>query len=446
MLPEMMSDLFEGAPLSVSQLNAAAKDLLENRFAGVWVGGEISGLTRAASGHYYFSLKDAYAQVRCALFKHTAMRLAQPLREGAQIEVCGRIGIYEARGDFQITVQEVRQVGLGALFERYERLKRRLEAEGLFDNALKKRLPENPQRVGVVTSLAAAALRDVLTALRRRAPQIAVTVYPAAVQGAGSVQQLAAAITAASERNECDVLIVCRGGGSMEDLWSFNEEPVVRAIAACVLPVVCGVGHETDFTLSDFAADVRAPTPTAAAELVSPDNRVYLKKIAQYGNLLQYLLQQYYQNAAQKTDFLAQRLHHPKQKWTQQQQQLDKAAQWFQAAFAGQMHTKQQRVDWLGEALSRQRPNVHEAQQRLEYAAYALFQGVTGCLNHAGQRLSKQEALLEAISPQSVMQRGFAVVRNQKGEVVRRAGGLQAGQKLNVLFAEGSKNVLVAED
>ena len=266
-----MTELFAPAALTVSELNALARELLESRFAGLWVAGEVSNLTRAASGHYYFSLKDGAAQVRCVMFKFAAQRLAVPLQEGAHIEVAGKISLYEARGEFQITVSQVRQVGLGQLYERYERLKQALQAEGLFDAARKRPLPARPRCIGIVTSLAAAALRDVVSTLRRRAPEIPLVVYPAAVQGAGSERTLAAAIQAAAEHNQADVLIVCRGGGSIEDLWAFNEEILVRAVAASPIPLVSGVGHETDFTLCDFAADLRAPTPTAAAEQSCPD-------------------------------------------------------------------------------------------------------------------------------------------------------------------------------
>lgn len=253
-----MSDFFHSDVLSVSELNAFAKSLLENHLAGLWIAGEVSNLTRAASGHYYFSLKDSRAQVRCAMFKGAAVRLAKPLKEGDHIEVSGKISIYEARGEFQITVNEVRLKGLGQLYEAYERLKAQLQAEGAFAAERKKPLPVRPQCIGIVTSPAAAALRDVVTTLKRRAPEIPVIVYPTPVQGAGSELQIAQAIKTASQRAECDVLIVCRGGGSIEDLWAFNEEPVVRAIESCTVPVVSGVGHETDFTLADFVADMRA--------------------------------------------------------------------------------------------------------------------------------------------------------------------------------------------
>lgn len=440
-----MSDLFAPAALSVSELNAAAKDLLENAFAGIWVAGEVSNLTRAASGHYYFSLKDAGAQVRCVMFKFTAARLPAPLQEGSRIEVSGKISLYEARGEFQITVNEVRQTGLGQLFERYERLKAQLQAEGLFAPERKQALPAKPQTVGIITSLAAAALRDMVTTLRRRAPQLRVIVYPAAVQGAGSKEQLAAAIAEAGRRSEADVLIVGRGGGSIEDLWSFNEEIVVRAIAACPLPVVSAVGHETDFTLADFAADLRAPTPTAAAELVSPNRADMLAALAQKQTQLHQHLQKHYYNAAQKLDFLAQRLRHPRQQLQEQHKQIRQQQQMLAFALRQQLNAKHQLCAQLAQRTAYARPDTAQAQQRLQHIQAALTQNTNQHINRQHERLAAQTRLLDAVSPQHIMQRGFAVVKTSRGKVVDSAGSLKAGQKLQLHFADGNADVQVAQ-
>ena len=326
----IMSDFFAPAALSVSELNAYARQLLEDNLIDLWVGGEVSNLTRAASGHFYFSLKDARAQVRCVLFKGVVQQLSQPLQEGDHIEVAGKISIYEARGEFQITINAVRHKGLGQLYEAYERLKQQLTAEGLFSKERKRPLPVHPKVVGVVTSLAAAALRDVVTTLRRRHSGISVIVYPTAVQGAGSERQIAAAIISANQQALADVLIICRGGGSIEDLWSYNEEIVVRTVADSAIPTVSGVGHETDFTLTDFAADVRAPTPTAAAELVSPDMAQLRHSVTQWQKRIHQLLEQRYYDASQKLDWLARQLKHPQQNWQQQQQQLRDLARLLQ--------------------------------------------------------------------------------------------------------------------
>ena len=257
--------------VTVSELNRRVRELVEGALPLMWVAGEISNFTRAASGHCYFVLKDERAQVRCVFFRHKAARLDFEPENGAQVEVCALPTVYEARGEFQLGVETMRRAGLGALYEAFERLRKKLAEEGLFDIERKRELPPFPRAVGIVTSTAAAALRDVLTTLRRRMPSIPVVIYPAPVQGEGAGNKLAAAVRTASARAEVDVLIVCRGGGSMEDLWEFNSEALVREVARCSVPVVCGVGHETDFTLVDFAADVRAPTPTAAAALAVPD-------------------------------------------------------------------------------------------------------------------------------------------------------------------------------
>lgn len=391
------------ASLSVSELNAIARQLLENQLSGLWIRGEISNLTRASSGHYYFVLKDENAQIRCALFRQNALRLDTPLREGDAIELNGKISIYEARGEYQITVNQIRMLGLGDLHAQFERMKQRLQAEGLFDSARKRRLPEMPRAIGIVSSLAAAALRDVVSTLKRRAPHIPLIVYPTPVQGAGSENQIAQAIELSGQRNEVDVLMICRGGGSIEDLWAFNEEIVVRAIAACPIPTVSGVGHETDFTLADFAADVRAPTPTAAAELVSPHHQEIIQKIKQLQQKNHQHLQQRYQNHCQQLDWLAKQLRHPREQIQQQQQQLNQ----FQAALSHQ-------IMW-------------QIQQK-------------------NQQLQNQTVLLEALSPQHILQRGFAIVQNTRGKVVSASGSLKQGQKLHITFADGMRDVRVIDD
>ena len=256
--------------LRVSALNRSVRDLLEHRLPLAWVAGEVSNFVQARSGHLYFSLKDSAAQVRCVMFRSRGMLLDWQPRDGMQVEVRALVTLYEPRGDFQLNVEFMRPAGLGALYEAFLRLRDKLEREGLFDPSAKRPLPAHPRAIGVITSRAAAALRDVLTTLRRRNPSIPVVVYPTAVQGEGAPAEIVAALAAAGRRGECDVLILCRGGGSIEDLWAFNDERVARAVRASPIPVVAGVGHETDFTIADFAADVRAPTPTAAAELVSP--------------------------------------------------------------------------------------------------------------------------------------------------------------------------------
>ena len=441
-----MSELFAPSSISVSELNAIAKALLEDHLAGLWIAGEVSNLTRAASGHYYFSLKDSRAQVRCAMFKGAAMRLAKPLKEGDHIEVSGKISIYEARGEFQITVNEVRLKGLGQLYEAYERLKAQLQAEGAFAAERKKPLPARAQCIGIVTSLAAAALRDVVTTLKRRAPEIPVIVYPTAVQGAGSEFQIAQAIKTASQRAECDVLIVCRGGGSIEDLWAFNEEPVVRAIEACAIPVVSGVGHETDFTLADFVADVRAPTPTGAAELVSPNRQESLHRLAQAKGRLKTVLEQRYFDASQKLDWLARQIRHPRQKLDEQRTYIHKLAQTLSYSMTQNVRAHTARFERQTQALQHFRPDISVYRQDIDRFQTTLSHAFRQLLAQRRQSLTAQTALLEAVSPQQILERGFSVVKNTRGQVIRNADVLKQGQKLHITFADGETDVRVTKE
>ena len=441
-----MSELFAPSSISVSELNALAKALLEDHLAGLWIAGEVSNLTRAASGHYYFSLKDNRAQVRCAMFKGVASRLAKPLKEGDHIEVAGKISIYEARGEFQITVNEVRLKGLGQLYEAYERLKAQLQAEGAFAAERKKPLPARPQCIGIVTSLAAAALRDVVTTLKRRAPEIPVIVYPTAVQGAGSEFQIAQAIKTASQRAECDVLIVCRGGGSIEDLWAFNEEPVVRAIEACAIPVVSGVGHETDFTLADFVADVRAPTPTGAAELVSPNRQESLHRLAQAKGRLKTVLEQRYFDASQKLDWLARQIRHPRQKFDEQRTYIHKLAQTLSYSMTQNVRAHTARFERQTQALKHCCPDISVYRQDIDRFQTTLSHAFRQLLAHRRQSLTAQTALLEAVSPQQILERGFSVVKNTRGQVIRNADVLKQGQKLHITFADGETDVRVTKE
>lgn len=438
-----MADLFTPEALSVSELNARARTLLEGHLAGLWVTGEVSNLTRAASGHYYFSLKDSHAQVRCVLFKGVAATLSIPLKEGDHIEVSGKISIYEARGEFQITIMAVRSKGLGKLYEAYERLKQQLLNEGLFAPERKKALPPHPHTIGVVTSLAAAALRDVVTTLKRRHSGLRVIVYPTAVQGTGSEKQIAAAIETANQRQEADLLIVCRGGGSIEDLWSYNEEIVVRAIANSNLPVVSGVGHETDFTLADFVADVRAPTPTAAAELVSPDLAQLRQHLRQYQYTLQQLLQQRYYDAAQKLDWLAHQLRHPRQNWLQQQTELQHLQQQLSTGMR-RIYTRQQHlIDQQQQQLQFLKPQPARLTQQLANWSKQLHQAWLTAFSYKKQQLTQQSSLLAAISPQHILARGYSVVTNKQGHVVTDGDKLKLGQQLNIRFAHGERSVQV---
>ena len=302
------------AVIEVSALNRMVRDMLEHALPLMWVRGEVSNFTCAPSGHCYFTLKDAAAQVRCTMFRSRARLLDWQPRNGMQIEVRALPTLFEPRGEFQLNVETIRRSGMGALYEAFERLKLRLAAEGLFASERKRALPAFPRRIGVVTSPQAAALRDVLTILARRMPSLPVLVYPTAVQGADAAQGIARAIEAASRRLECDVLIVCRGGGGIEDLWAFNDEAVARAIHGCALPVVTGIGHETDFTIADFVADLRAPTPSAAAQAASPDRRELSARVAETSARMARAFARRLDRLWQGVDYLVRRLVDPRER------------------------------------------------------------------------------------------------------------------------------------
>ncbi len=374
--------------LSVSDLNRLARETLEQSFPLLWVSGEISNLTRAASGHWYFSLKDAKAQVRCAMFRNKNQYLDWVPREGDHVEARALVTLYEARGDFQLTIEGLRKAGLGALYESFERLKAKLEQEGLFDPSRKRALPTLPRQIGIVTSPDAAALRDVLTTLRRRMPNIPVVIYPTPVQGKGAAEKIAHAIDTASARDECDVLIVCRGGGSMEDLWQFNEEIVARAIVAASMPVVSGVGHETDFTISDFAADRRAPTPTAAAEMVSPERAALVQRVALAHQRLQRQMRNQLSQRQQQLDYLARRLLSPLQQVQQRRLHLDQLAMRLKHAMSQGMARRQQQLLRLQQNLTHLNP--HAVLER----GYSLVQTTTGKVVTDSRQLAPDDQVM----------------------------------------------------
>ena len=389
-----MSDLPQHI-LSVSELNRMARELLEQSFPLFWISGEISNLTRAASGHWYFSLKDQGAQVRCVMFRGRNAYLDWIPREGDKVEARAIATLYEARGDFQLTIELLQRAGLGTLYEAYEKLKAQLNAEGLFAAEHKQTIPPHPRQIGIVTSPDAAALRDVLTTLRRRMPAVNVVIYPTPVQGKGAAALIAQAIRTADERAECDVLIVCRGGGSIEDLWQFNEEIVARAIHACHLPVISAVGHETDFTLADFVADARAPTPTAAAELTTPDRQALLRSLQLQREQLARAMQNRIQQRSQQLDYLGRRLLSPMQQVEHRQQHL------------------QQLQLRLTHAMDRQWQRQH-------------------------QRLLGLQQSLSHLNPKAVLQRGYALVEKLNGELVQDSGQLMPGEKVKLTLGHGS--------
>jgi len=421
----------------VSELNFAIKQLLESSVPLLWVRGEISNLVKAASGHFYFSLKDDQAQVRCVMFRHKNQLLKEPVANGQQVEVLAVATLYEQRGDFQLTVEQMRPAGLGILYERFERLKQLLESQGLFAADRKRALPTFPNCIGIVTSPQAAALRDVLTTLRKRLPGVPVVLYPAPVQGAGSAEKIAAAIAVANRRGECDVLILCRGGGSIEDLWAFNEEVVAREIAASEIPIVSGIGHETDFTIADFVADERAPTPTAAAQRVVPDRHALLRGLQDQAQHLQRALRNRLQNAMQAVDYLQRRLVHPAQQLQHRTRQLEQMQQRIQRVF---VYRKQQQ-QWQWQSLAQRLRAASSDFAGLQDQQANLAQRLVKAL-HAGQaaRLVRADHAgqhLILLDPTKVLARGYSMVQDASGGVVSDAGSLAVGAELQITFAKG---------
>ena len=409
----------------VAALVHAVADALSSRFAACQVRGEVSGWSRAASGHCYFNLKDAdggEAMLRCAMFRRAAGLLDFSPRDGQLVSLRGRLAVYEPRGELQLVVEAMQPAGAGALFEQFLRLKARLEAEGLFDAARKRPLPRFVQRLGVVTSLGAAALHDVLSALARRAPHVEVIVYPSLVQGPDAPAALVQALRQAGVRAEVDLLLLCRGGGSLEDLWAFNDASVVRAVAASPLPVVCGVGHETDVSLCDFAADLRAPTPTAAAELAVRAVLEERDQLLVHARRLQRAVLQRLEQQAQRLDRAGLRLARPSELLYLQQRRLDRCA--ARLGLASQRMQQQQR-------------------QSLSTWAGRLQQAVATELGRRERRLDECSASLAALDPSQVLRRGYAWLCDDAGRAATSVSQLGIGDALQVVLHDGRAGVEV---
>jgi exodeoxyribonuclease VII large subunit len=431
--------------LPVSALNRAIATALERAFPLAWISGEVSNFTRAASGHWYFSIKDANAQIRCVMFRGRAQYADFLPREGDRIEVRALVAMYEPRGELQLNVEQVRRTGQGRLYEAFLKLKKQLEGEGLFDGERKRALPAHPRAIGIVTSLAAAALRDVLTTLMRRAPHIPVILYPAPVQGAESAARLREMVELAGRRAEVDVLIVCRGGGSIEDLWSFNDEALARAIAAAPMPVVSGVGHETDFTIADFAADLRAPTPTGAAELVSPQRALLLRDLGQHHHLLSRAFERGLERRAQQLDWLTRRLVSPAERLARQRQHLQQLSARLAGAAARVTQTAHARFALLEMRWRRHRPDPALAMERVAQLDARLSQAF-----HRGQerrvaRLQQLSARTDLLSPRRTLERGYAAILDPHGQAVRNPAALQRGHRVTVHLAQGSADVGIGD-
>ncbi len=426
------------AGISISDLNRIVRQSLEREFPLLWVAGEVSNLTRAASGHIYFSLKDESAQARCVMFRNKAQALPWRLENGQQVEARALVSLYEPRGDFQLNIDTLRRAGLGRLFEAFARLKTRLELEGLFAAERKQALPRFPQRIGIISSPRAAALRDVLVTLKRRSPHLAVTLYPSLVQGNAAAEEIARAISVAAERKECDLLLVVRGGGSIEDLWAFNEEVVARAIAACALPVISGVGHETDTTITDFVADLRAPTPTAAAELATQGWHEAAVEIEGLGAALRRSMRSRVTGRQQDLDQLSLRLIHPIKQLEQTRSRLALFGSQLDVSFARCLGRHRDRLNRAVLGLARAVPRTESHRGKVELLSQRLGSAIREQQRHRLNLLDNLAAAITHLDPEATLARGFAIVRDASGQIVTDGSELQEGQIINLRLAQGA--------
>ncbi|MGD9108614.1 MAG: exodeoxyribonuclease VII large subunit [Gammaproteobacteria bacterium] len=389
---------------TISELNQQVRNLLESNFSLIWVEGEISNFVCPSSGHWYFSLKDKNAQVRCAMFRGANSRLKFQPENGMHVIVFARVSLYEGRGDFQLIVEKIEEVGFGRLQRAFEELKQKLSKEGLFDEKYKQPLPRFPQQIGVITSPTGAAIRDILSVLKRRFPLAPIVIYPTLVQGNDAAPKIVKAIQVANERHECDILLVARGGGSIEDLWPFNEETVARAIFASTIPIVAGIGHEIDFTIADFVADHRAPTPSAAAEFVSPNQHEILQQLSKTEQRLCYAINKHHDHQQIIVSNLSKRIKrcHPIQQLQDAAQNLDYLEQNLIAAQLKIIETKQNKLQLLSRALN-------------------------------------------AISPLATLKRGYAIITNQKNSVIQKSNMVKIGEKINAKLATGKLQCTVEQ-
>lgn len=437
-----MNDVFQDTrprALSVSELNHQARHLLESSFMQVWVEGELSGFSRPSSGHWYFSLKDHKCQIRCAMFRGMNQRIRSIPKEGDKVRIRGKVTLYENRGDFQIIAEHIEPAGLGALQQAFEELKRKLQAEGLFEADRKKPIPTQPTHIGVVTSPTGAAIHDILTVLARRCPGIPVTLYPTTVQGLPATAEIVRAIGLAQAHGVADVLIIGRGGGSLEDLWCFNEEAVARAISACAIPTVSAVGHETDVTIADFVADLRAPTPSVAAEKVSPDQRDMLRQINDREFRLANAAKRALQRLNTKLDHLFARLRDPRRELLEKAQRLDGLELRLGKAMEQHLNRSQVRSGHLTQRLVMQSPRkqLTGSREALERSASQLEKAVQGMLAKLRDRLEHTAGALNVVSPLATLSRGYAIVRDEQGNIIRNAPDVATGDRISGHVANG---------
>ena len=429
--------------MTVGQLNKAVGELLSESFASIWVRGELSNFVQASSGHWYFTLKDDIAAVRGVMFKARAQAVGFVPASGDAVEVRARVSIYEPRGDYQIQVDQMRRAGIGNLYEAFLALKTKLQEEGLFDPVGKRPIMEHPRAIGVITSMGAAALRDVLTALARRAPHVPVIIYPTSVQGAGAALQLRQALAMANARQEVDTILLVRGGGSIEDLWSFNDENLARDVASSLIPVICGVGHETDFTIADFAADLRAPTPTAAAELACSPRQALLNRVERANVSLSTAWRRQFERKAQQADRATAGLVHPGERLSRQRDRQQHLNMRLRMALAQYVERQAARLSQVKAKLSRHQPDPTVSKLQLRQHLLQLQQSMNQRLDHGQTRLNLAIRQLQALSPENTLARGYAIAMTLDGKVISSANSLEVGQPLDLRLGQGGAQVRV---
>lgn len=433
--------------LSVSELNRQVRRLLETSFMQAWVEGEISGLSRPSSGHWYFSLKDQNCQIRCAMFRGANQRIRTLPREGDQIRIRGKVTLYENRGDFQIIVEHLEPAGLGALQQAFEALKAKLQAEGLFEPTRKKTLPATPRHIGVVTSPTGAAIHDILSVLARRCPAIPVTLYPTAVQGKAATSEIVNAIARAQQHNVADVLIIGRGGGSLEDLWCFNEEAVARAIANCPIPTVSAVGHEVDVTIADFVADLRAPTPSAAAEKISPDQQDWLRRLNDQQVRLGHSAQRLFKRLENQLGHLSARLRDPRRELQDKAQRMDELDMRLNKAMRQKLEQQSLATSHFALRLETQSPRklITSTSEQLARLNERMQAAIQHNLRKQQDKLQLQAQTLNVVSPLATLGRGYAIVKNEAGDIVRDASQLSKGQTIQAQLGQGHISATVID-
>ncbi len=433
--------------LTVSELNHQARHLLESSFMQVWVEGELSGFSRPSSGHWYFSLKDQKCQIRCAMFRGANQRIRTLPREGDQIRIRGKVTLYENRGDFQIIVEHLEPAGLGGLQQAVGALEARLRSEGLFDPARKKPIPATPRHIGVITSPTGAAIHDIRTVLKRRCPAIPITLYPTAVQGQAATADIVQAIDRAQRHGLADVLIIGRGGGSLEDLWCFNEEAVARAIAACPIPTVSAVGHEVDVTIADFVADLRAPTPSAAAEKISPDQQDWLRRLTEQQGRLGQSARRLLQRLDNQLGHLSARLRDPRRELLEKAQRMDELELRLNKAIRNRLDQQKQKTDYLLQRMSAQSPRrtLKTASEQTQQLEERLTLAARHLLRQKDERLQHIAQTLHVVSPLATLGRGYAIVKDDNDRIVRKAGDLETGSQITARLGHGTVSARVTE-